>query len=110
MITLNLMKILYYLQSRFFNVTVINSLTERDTEVLIDSLCRIFVLFGDQQLYPWISCIFHYVGLNSEYYQTIFVGDFEEVKLVYSYFDIFCPINLNESSQSTIAVHFSHYI
>ena len=101
---------LYYLQSQSFNVTVINSVTERDAEVLIDSLCRIFVIFGNQQLYPWISCVFHYVGLNSEYYQTIFVGDFEEVKLIYSYFDIFCPVNLNESAQSAIAVHFSHDI
>ena len=68
MITLNLLKILYYLQSRFFNVTVINSLTERDAEVLIDSLCRIVVLFGDQQLYPWISCIFHYVVSTTRLY------------------------------------------
>ena len=32
-------KFLYYLESRSFNITVINSVTERDAEVLIDSLC-----------------------------------------------------------------------
>ena len=93
-----------YLTQNSMSFVILHSVTERNPEYLVDSYCRVFVVFADEWIHPWVSCEMHRLNLTGQYYQTIFIGNVltEQIDWIQEY----CPINLTESAPSTIAVHF----
>ena len=93
----------YLKQESFIPFTIIHIVTERNPEFLIDSFCRIFVVFADERNYPYIACEMYKVNLAGVgHYQSIFIGKFNTDWLQYVPLDC----SLNDSARSSISVHF----
>ena len=98
-----------YLQEKSMNFTILHFVTERNTDFLVNSYCRIFVVFADNWVHPWISCEMHRANLTGEHIVSIYVGFFlEQVPWLNSFTD--CPLNLSESAPSSLSVHFGESI
>ena len=85
--------------------TIIHSVTWQNPEFLLDSYCRVFVIFAQSWAHPFVSCEMHRHFLTGEYFQTIFIGNVLENETLLSTIED-CPINLNESARSAISIHF----
>ncbi len=95
----------FYLKQNSPSFTIIHIVTWQNPEFLLDSYCRVFVIFAQSWAHPYVSCEMHRHFLTGEYFQTIFIGNVLEDEELLSTFED-CSINLNESARSAISIHF----